>query len=644
MSVKEEKKNSENLNLNFESEEPSRVVTNKKYLRKRQPKVVPNKEEIFLNCHQCHQIRPLSQLLTCLNSDCRESYCLDCVKKYYLKTFHRGKTLRSVIKEAEKDSWECYKCRNGCKCFKCSPFSDNLYHSDIFLDPDFNSNFASSNSNSLINIKRQKDGKLCNNNKKIFYKKRSPSDDSSYNIEDSFTKLDEKHRKIGNSFKRNRGKLRRKSIEENSSEEYKVSEESEKDSTSYSKRKNDNIRMRHPIVNNGCHFFDLKDDMLIQSLTKGVKTVKAVSQQEPQNKLSKIEAKLHNKLSKVADLCEHFYKNKCKGMYLKKECLICHTSAFHVNELLRFKNSDDFISYCRYLFLDPDIKNLIEYNKNNFDSNKRDICEFNKRKETWSFRKPKIVCKFCLIKCINEEKCLSLFQKILVDSDSLLGIKKQKKTEKASEEQEICKESEREKQKEKLNQKESDAKGNRIKPEEMKTPANIFDRVFNTKNNLNSQVGLVDGFNHSESEEESSQKINFFESKTFEEFQEREKNLFQLLGNFRYMTGLMIALLRGMNSDCMMISVLYDDICRVNSQIKDTSSNLLRISLKHKENINEFFKFLRIYMPVDFKILYEEKLSYDQMFAKLSHFLQNIEVNTRNVLSYINGLATSRGF
>ena len=89
------------------------------------------------------------------------------------------------------------------------------------------------------------------------------------------------------------------------------------------------------------------DAILIQSLTKGYKPKIDISKIKFPNisNTTNSNQKLKNKLVKVAKLCEHYYRHKCKSEIFQKECLICHENEFHTNELLRFKNSDDFLNY-----------------------------------------------------------------------------------------------------------------------------------------------------------------------------------------------------------------------------------------------------------------------------------------------------------
>ena len=38
-----------------------------------------------INCHQCRKLDVTTNILTCCNDKCRESYCMQCCKKYVRK-------------------------------------------------------------------------------------------------------------------------------------------------------------------------------------------------------------------------------------------------------------------------------------------------------------------------------------------------------------------------------------------------------------------------------------------------------------------------------------------------------------------------------------------------------------------------------
>ncbi len=48
----------------------------------RHKKPTPNTIVSIINCHQCKKIDVTTNILTCSNLDCRESFCNNCTKKY----------------------------------------------------------------------------------------------------------------------------------------------------------------------------------------------------------------------------------------------------------------------------------------------------------------------------------------------------------------------------------------------------------------------------------------------------------------------------------------------------------------------------------------------------------------------------------
>ena len=132
---------------------------------------------------------------------------------------------------------------------------------------------------------------------------------------------------------------------------------------------------------------------------------------------NKINSRLRSKLIKVAKLCEHYYRHKCKTEIFQKECLICHENEFHTNELLRFKNSDDFLNYLRYCILC--MNETLNYKKQIFTNNKKEIIKYVSEYEDnivdWEFHNPKTLCKLCIFKILNSKNCLSNLKIILKD-------------------------------------------------------------------------------------------------------------------------------------------------------------------------------------------------------------------------------------
>ena len=161
------------------------------------------------------------------------------------------------------------------------------------------------------------------------------------------------------------------------------------------------------------------DAILIQTLSKGYKPVIDISKLKFPNisNITNVNKKLKNKLIKVAKLCEHYYRHKCKTVIFHKECLICHENEFHTNELLRFKNSDDFLNYLRYCILLTE--NTICYDRNIYNKNKKIIMEYYKEYEEnimdWEFHIPKTICKLCLLKMFNNCNVLLKCKTILID-------------------------------------------------------------------------------------------------------------------------------------------------------------------------------------------------------------------------------------
>ena len=161
------------------------------------------------------------------------------------------------------------------------------------------------------------------------------------------------------------------------------------------------------------------DAILIQTLTKGYKPNIDISKIKFPNisNTTNLTHKLKNKLIKVAKLCEHYYRHKCKTEIFHKECLICHENEFHTNELLRFKNSDDFLNYLRYCILL--IENTICYDTNIYKKNKKIIMEYYKEYEEnimdWEFHIPKTICKLCLLLLFNKCNLLLICKTILID-------------------------------------------------------------------------------------------------------------------------------------------------------------------------------------------------------------------------------------
>jgi hypothetical protein len=119
---------------------------------------------------------------------------------------------------------------------------------------------------------------------------------------------------------------------------------------------------------------------------------------------SRIKSKVFDKLIKIAKQCELFYRHKCKNEYIKKNCANCFETNFHQNDLLRFFNYETFLYYMKYLFY---VSNkIVCYSKENFNNNKIAFEElfkqFKEKKEIWTFKDTKIICKQCMYFLINK--------------------------------------------------------------------------------------------------------------------------------------------------------------------------------------------------------------------------------------------------
>ena len=77
------------------------------------------------------------------------------------------------------------------------------------------------------------------------------------------------------------------------------------------------------------------------------------------------------------------------------------------------------------------MKNVIDYKKKAYDTNKEEIFDYYKKyssntsiHSSWSFKLPKIICKFCVIRAVNQEHCLKIFKALLMDREDKAGIAK----------------------------------------------------------------------------------------------------------------------------------------------------------------------------------------------------------------------------
>ena len=50
----------------------------------------------FINCHQCSKIDESKNMVICSKEDCKESFCLKCIKKFYV--FIKSKISQKITK------------------------------------------------------------------------------------------------------------------------------------------------------------------------------------------------------------------------------------------------------------------------------------------------------------------------------------------------------------------------------------------------------------------------------------------------------------------------------------------------------------------------------------------------------------------
>ena len=326
-------------------------------------------KKIYYMCHYCKKLKKINEVINCTDDDCQEGFCKECIEKY----FHNIINLKELLEDTNENGWICFKCQKLCQCDLCSQIK---------------------NQNNLLNFEK--------NNLK-------------YNLNSQNELLNEANLFI------------------NMKNKNKINTEIEKSNNLY-------------IFENNKIFDFLNDKNLNDKKSKGInaKKKKTVNKEKiinkPTNERSlinkdleqnnikktiiqsknKIGKRQRKKLIKIAKLCEHFYKHKCKCQYFKKECIICGKSEHHINELLRFKNSKDFINYLRYIFLCN--YEIIDYTHENFKKNKKELLNFYQDFERgiilWRFNTPKIMCKFCILNIVNEKNALERFKNYLIDDDN----------------------------------------------------------------------------------------------------------------------------------------------------------------------------------------------------------------------------------
>ena len=348
----------------------------------------------FIICHYCKESKNANEVINCTDEDCKEAFCDKCIKIIFSNNFV------DLKKECEENGWICFKCRKLCQCHSCSDlcnksnedFSkiENYNYDNFSINYPFFNDFENKDKKKII----QKNPEINVKNNEIVKIKNSP-----INIYDFLN--DKKYtykKKINNDKKK---ELNNEVL----NEKIEIKEE---------EKEKENKCVKYSCCNSK------GDASLIESLCKGYKPKLNPKEMKfpfipSQNK---IPSRLKTKLIKIAKLCEHYYRHKCKCEYFKKNCLICNKPEHHTNELIRFKNSDDFICYLRYLYLC--MNDVVDYIPTIFNQNKEEFLEFfrdyDKGTVNWCFKNPKILCKLCVFEIVNRINSLNTFKFYLDDN------------------------------------------------------------------------------------------------------------------------------------------------------------------------------------------------------------------------------------
>ena len=315
----------------------------------------------YLLCHFCKNLYNKNNLINCSDDDCQEGFCKNCIEKYF-KLFNSYPKLKE---ESNENGWICYKCQKLCNCQSCSILFRN-YEKQKFD----NNNEKIMSFEDCLN-----EAKIINFNKDINKKNNNKINDSEINL------LNKKN-EIVFDFLNDKNYNTKKNTQNNENLYYQQ----------YFNSFNNQ---------NECELFY---NNLINAANISLKKI--------------ISPFLRKKLIKIAILSEKYYYHKCKTIFLKKNCDICFKNEHCLNEILRFKNSKDFLNYLRYLYLCK--YRILDYNHENFENNKKELLLYYSNydlneKNNWSFHIPKIMCKSCLLKIINKKNSLEIFKNILID-------------------------------------------------------------------------------------------------------------------------------------------------------------------------------------------------------------------------------------
>ena len=124
------------------------------------------------------------------------------------------------------------------------------------------------------------------------------------------------------------------------------------------------------------------------------------------------------KYEKYAKLIENFLFIKYGNTIIQESCFICRGSNFLSNELFYFENSVNLFYYLKYLFH----KNISEFyiSKEIFQENQEELNEYKKINfiSNINFSTPKIICKQCFIKIINEKNFIQKIIKLFNDKNN----------------------------------------------------------------------------------------------------------------------------------------------------------------------------------------------------------------------------------
>ena len=315
----------------------------------------------YLLCHFCKNLYNKNNLINCSDDDCQEGFCKNCIEKYF-KLFNSYPKLKE---ESNENGWICYKCQKLCNCQSCSIF--------------------------FRNYEKQK---FDNNNKKIMSFEDCPNEAKIINFNRDINKKN--NNKINDSEINLLNKKNEMVFDFLNDKNYNTKKNTQNNENLYYQQYFNSFNNQ-----NECELFY---NNLINAANISLKRI--------------ISPFLRKKLIKIAILSEKYYYHKCKNIFLKKNCDICFKNEHCLNEILRFKNSKDFLNYLRYLYLCK--YRILDYNHENFEKNKKELLLYYSNydlneKNNWSFHIPKIMCKSCLLKIINKKNSLEIFKNILID-------------------------------------------------------------------------------------------------------------------------------------------------------------------------------------------------------------------------------------